>query len=398
MLPYSQVATTWAGSCGTPWSECTKYIHGRSPRPSNSGSPVAREIEPVPLHLRPLHAGGDPHHPPGEHAEPGHGGVLLGRLEQHLHADADAEERPPGVDGVERRLLQPGASQRRHAPAEGTHARQHDGVGVGDQPVVGGETGVGAHVRQRLLGRAQVADPVVEHGHERARPAVAAQHALGGRHPGALDAHGVAQAAGQALERRLDDVVDVAAAPQRDVQGDAGRGGEAVHGVLGQLRVERRVAEREASRQLDLPHHERPARQIERHLHQRLVERVQAAGEAAHAGLVAERLPEGLAQSDGDVLDRVVAVDVQIALGLDREVEAAVAAELVEHVVVERQAGADGCVAPAVEVDGTARSSSPWSTRWRVAVRAVMPIPLRRPPARRRARRGTRRSRPASRR
>ena len=54
-----------------------------------------------------------------------------------------------------------------------------------------------------------------------------------------------------------------------------------------------------------------------------------------------------------DVLDRVVAVDVQVALGLDREVEPAVAADLVEHVVEERQPGGRVDLAlGAVEVDG----------------------------------------------
>src|SRR2546422_8014264 len=41
------------------------------------------------------------------------------------------------------------------------------------------------------------------------------------------------------------------------------------------------------------------------------------------------------AEREGGVLDGVVGVDVQVALGLDGEVEQAVPAELVEHVVVE---------------------------------------------------------------
>ena len=88
--------------------------------------------------------------------------------------------------------------------------------------------------------------------------------------------------------------------------------------MLGELRVERRVAERQALGQLDVPHDERPAGQVEGDLDQRLVERVQPAGEAADAGLVAERLAERLAERDGDVLDRVVGVDVQVADGARR--------------------------------------------------------------------------------
>ena len=77
--------------------------------------------------------------------------------------------------------------------------------------------------------------------------------------------------------------------------------------MLGELRVERRVAERQALGHLDVPLHERAAGQVERDLDERLVERVAPAGEAAHAGLVAERLAERLAERDGDVLDGVVA-------------------------------------------------------------------------------------------
>ena len=74
---------------------------------------------------------------------------------------------------------------------------------------VGGEARVGADVLERLLGRAEVADAVVEHGDQ--RTLARSQRALGRRDAVALDAHGVAQAAGHALERRLDDVVGVRA-------------------------------------------------------------------------------------------------------------------------------------------------------------------------------------------
>ena len=98
-----------------------------------------------------------------------------------------------------------------NAPTPGSTTR----VGVGDQRRVGGEPGVGADVLQRLLRRAQVADPVVEDRDQRpigSPPLVTARPWCDGT-AGALDPHGVAQAAGEALERGLDDVVDVAAGP-----------------------------------------------------------------------------------------------------------------------------------------------------------------------------------------
>ena len=86
-------------------------------------------------------------------------------------------------------------------------------------------------------------------------------------------------------------------------------------------------------------------------LHQCLVEWEQTTGESAHTGLVAERLTERLAEADGDVFDRVVRVDVEVAGRGDSQVEATVLADLIEHVVVERDAGRDLGVAGAVELD-----------------------------------------------
>jgi hypothetical protein len=98
--------------------------------------------------------------------------------------------------------------------------------------------------------------------------------------------------------------------------------------------------------------HERAPGEVEGDLHERLVERELPAGEATDAGFVAERFAERLTERDGDVLDGVVGVDVEVAHGLDGQVEATVAAELVEHVVVERDARRAVGLARAVEIDG----------------------------------------------
>ena len=56
------------------------------------------------------------------------------------------------------------------------------------------------------------------------------------------------------------------------------------------------------------------------------------------AFFVANGLGEGLAQGDADVFDRVVAVDVQIALASDLQINQTVARDLVEHVVQKTDA------------------------------------------------------------
>ena len=148
------------------------------------------------------------------------------------------------------------------------------------------------------------------------------QHALRRWHLSSLDTNRVAKAPCQSFEHCLDDVMHVATASQRDVQGDAGGSCERRNGVFGELRVERRAAQRQAFGQLDLPHDERATGQIERDLDESLVEWEQTTGESAHTGLVAERLTERFAQADGDIFDGVVRIDMQVAHRGDSQVEA----------------------------------------------------------------------------
>ena len=143
----------------------------------------------------------------------------------------------------------------------------------------------------------------------------ASERALGRRHARALDPHRVAQRPGDALERRLDHVVAVAPDSDRMCSvipapnANARQNSSASCGSKVPIHSDDRV---------DLVHEERAARQVERDLHQRLVERDERRREPAHAGLVAERLLERGAEHDADVLDRVVGVDLEVARRLDR--------------------------------------------------------------------------------
>ena len=99
---------------------------------------------------------------------------------------------------------------------------------------------------------------------------------------------------------------------------------------------------------VDLVDEERAAREVERDLHERFVERARARSRtgARRALSPSASLQRG-AEHDADVFDGVVQVDLEVARGLDREVEAAVLAELLEHVVEERDAGRDARRVPA---------------------------------------------------
>jgi hypothetical protein len=69
----------------------------------------------------------------------------------------------------------------------------------------------------------------------------------------------------------------------------------------------------------------------------------------ADATFVAQRLVERFSKTDRDILDRVVVVDVGVAVTPNREIEEAVFRERAEHVVVKADAGVDLGVAVAVD-------------------------------------------------
>ena len=93
----------------------------------------------------------------------------------------------------------------------------------------------------------------------------------------------------------------------------------------------------------------RPAAEIDGHDGQRLVHRHHEVAGAVDALAVAERLQHGFAEHDADVLDGVVLIDVEVAVGLQRQVEAAVPGEQLQHVVEEADAGGDVVAALAVD-------------------------------------------------
>src|SRR5258705_975286 len=72
--------------------------------------------------------------------------------------------------------------------------------------------------------------------------------------------------------------------------------------------------------------------------------------EAGDPGAVTKRLVDRLPDRDPDVLDRVVAARLQVALGVDVQVEAAVAGDRVEHVVEKADPRRARSAAGAVEL------------------------------------------------
>ena len=100
-----------------------------------------------------------------------------------------------------------------------------------------------------------------------------------------------------------------------------------------------------------LPHQERPARNVERDAGQGLVHGEIGKAIAGDALLVAERRGHGLAEHDAGIFGRVVLVDVEVAFGLEGNVDQRMAGELLDHMVEEADAGRDVVGAGAVEID-----------------------------------------------
>ena len=234
-------------------------------------------------------------------------------------------------------------AERVHARPERTHTGEHDGIRGLDLDRVRREARIGTDVVERLLGRAQVADAVVEDCYPRHRVPLVDGTPM----PSTFTASRNERATPLKVASMMWCVFLPRTRVTCSVIADAVD--EGTPELLDQLRVERRVTEDLLAGEVDLVVQVRTTGKIERHVDERFVERHVVRREATHARLVTERLGEHLAEHDADVLDGVVRVDLEIAPRRDEQIEAAVAAELAQHVVEERDAGDDVDVTGAVE-------------------------------------------------
>ena len=120
------------------------------------------DVEPVPLHLRSLDIIGEPFDHSFEDAEPVDCRRLLGSFVEHLHPDADAQERATRPDRFADRAFQTARAQRLHARTEVPDPRQNDRVSRGRDIRVAYEACFRAHMQESLFGGAEVSYAVVE--------------------------------------------------------------------------------------------------------------------------------------------------------------------------------------------------------------------------------------------
>ena len=198
------------GIVGHAVSECTKYTHGavaEAVRTSARRDASCRACSTA-------SAGASRQRDPADRARrctpsPAASPVLLRPVEQHLHADADPEERPARRDRVEAPAVRARSRSASMQAPNAPDAGQHDAGGVA-------RSGRASAVRRASapLLRAPSAPSAGCRCRSRGPRPADARHStplVDGTPPGPRRARRRA-GAGQALERRLDDVVDVAAA------------------------------------------------------------------------------------------------------------------------------------------------------------------------------------------
>ncbi len=93
----------------------------------------------------------------------------------------------------------------------------------------------------------------------------------------------------------------------------------------------------------------RAAGEIDHHPGEGLIEGHIGVAVAANTGLV-QRLVEGLANGDAEILHRVVGIDLQVACRLDVEIDQAMAGHLLQHVFQKGQARGNAECTGAVQV------------------------------------------------
>src|SRR5439155_27141316 len=124
--------------------------------------------------------------------------------------------------------------------------------------------------------------------------------------------------------------------------------GEALEEFVHQIDVKRSD---QRARERHMPLEPGPPREIDDDARERFVERNVGVAIAPNARLVAKCLLDRSAERDADILDRVMRVDVQVAVRANVEIDQAVAPDLIEHVIEKRHAGGERRMSAAVQVD-----------------------------------------------
>ena len=133
-----------------------------------------------------------------------------------------------------------------------------------------------------------------------------------------------------------------------DVQRHAGVVDQAMKKFVEQIDIE--LADRRP-REFTIHDQTRPAGQIDDDARQGFIERHIAVTVARQPLFIAPGFGQRLAKGDADIFDRVVGVDVQVALGLNIQINQAMPGNLVKHVIEKGNAGGKLALTGAIKVE-----------------------------------------------
>lgn len=94
----------------------------------------------------------------------------------------------------------------------------------------------------------------------------------------------------------------------------------------------------------------RTSGEINHHPRQRLVKRHIAMSVASQPLLVAPGLGQGLAERDADIFHRMMGIDVQIAFGVDIQINQTMTRDLIKHVIKKGNTGGKSALTSAVKI------------------------------------------------
>jgi hypothetical protein len=182
------------------------------------------------------------------------------------------------------------------------------------------------------------------------RRRLARQRAFRTRHPGRIarvDFDGHTQGPSGTFKNAFADVMVVPAVVQDDVQVAQRVGGRGLPEVFDQFAIE---LANFCSAEWRLKNKEISAAQIEGRGNERFFHRQREMPITANSPLVAQGLLDRLAEADADIFHRVMLIDMQIAIGLNGQIDQGMPGEQLEHVIEKAYAGGDVCLAGAIEI------------------------------------------------
>src|ERR1700733_12060029 len=177
------------------------------------------------------------------------------------------------------------------------------------------------------------------------------KRALGGRRALGLteiDRNRAAKRASDPLEARFGDVMAVRAVKRFDMKREPAVAGESLEKLAHELSVE---SANLFGRKFRPEDEERTPRHVESDAGQGLVHRQVAVRVAGQASLVAQRFRQRLPERDAHVLDRMMIVDVAVALGANGDVDKGMTRQLIEHMIEKADAGCNIGKARPIEVE-----------------------------------------------